>query len=52
VRVVSNIAEPAPGRRQTGESSNRMFTSAKSLSARKPSLKAEVDKFLDGMRAA
>jgi methyl-accepting chemotaxis protein len=50
--VVSNIRNAARGADETGESSNRMLTSAKSLSAESLRLKAEVDKFLDGMRAA
>src|SRR5882672_2457419 len=50
--VVSNIRNAAQGAEETGESSNRMFTSAKALSAESLRLKAEVDKFLDGMRAA
>jgi methyl-accepting chemotaxis protein len=50
--VVSNIRNAAQGADETGESSNRMFTSAKALSAESLRLKAEVDKFLDGMRAA
>jgi methyl-accepting chemotaxis protein len=50
--VVSNIRNAAQGAGETGESSNRMFTSAKALSAESLRLKAEVDKFLDGMRAA
>ena len=50
--VVSNIRNAARGADETGESSNRMFTSAKALSAESLRLKAEVDKFLDGMRAA
>ncbi len=50
--VVSNIRNAAQGAGETGESSNRMFSSAKALSAESLRLKAEVDKFLDGMRAA
>ena len=50
--VVSDIRNAARGAEETGESSNRMFTSAKALSAESLRLKAEVDKFLDGMRAA
>jgi methyl-accepting chemotaxis protein len=50
--VVSNIRNAARGAEETGESSNRMFTSAKTLSAESLRLKAEVGKFLDGMRAA
>jgi methyl-accepting chemotaxis protein len=43
--VVSNI-------RNAGESSNRMLGSAQALSAESLRLKAEVGKFLEGMRAA
>jgi len=50
--VVSNIRNAAQGADETGESSNRMFSSAKALSAESLRLRAEVDKFLDGMRAA
>jgi methyl-accepting chemotaxis protein len=50
--VVSNIRNAARGADETGESSNRMLTSAKALSGESLRLKAEVDKFLDGMRAA
>ena len=50
--VVSNIRSAARGAGETGESSNAMFVSAKSLSGESLRLKAEVDKFLDGMRAA
>ena len=50
--VVSNIRNAAQGAGETGESSNRMFSSAKALSAESLRLRAEVDKFLDGMRAA
>jgi methyl-accepting chemotaxis protein len=50
--VVSNIRNAAQGADETGESSNRMFSSAKALSAESLRLKAEVDKFLDSMRAA
>jgi methyl-accepting chemotaxis protein len=50
--VVSNIRNAAQGADETGESSDRMFSSAKALSAESLRLKAEVDKFLDGMRAA
>jgi methyl-accepting chemotaxis protein len=50
--VVSNIRSAAKGAGETGDSSDRMFTSAKALSAESLRLKAEVDKFLDRMRAA
>jgi methyl-accepting chemotaxis protein len=50
--VVSNIRNAAKGADETGDNSDRMFTSAKALSAESLRLKAEVDKFLDRMRAA
>ena len=50
--VVSNIRSAAKGAGETGDSSDRLFTSAKALSAESLRLKAEVDKFLDRMRAA
>ncbi|MGY3452193.1 Cache 3/Cache 2 fusion domain-containing protein [Bradyrhizobium sp. USDA 4353] len=50
--VVNNIRSAARGAGETGESSNRMFASAQALSSESLRLKAEVQKFLDGMRAA
>jgi methyl-accepting chemotaxis protein len=50
--VVSNTRNAARGAEETGESSNRMLGSAKALSAESLRLKAEVEKFLDEMRAA
>ncbi|MGJ4973134.1 MULTISPECIES: methyl-accepting chemotaxis protein [unclassified Bradyrhizobium] len=50
--VVENIRSAARGAGETGESSNRMFASARALSGESLRLKAEVQKFLDGMRAA
>ncbi|WP_316186265.1 MULTISPECIES: methyl-accepting chemotaxis protein [unclassified Bradyrhizobium] len=50
--VVENIRSAARGAGETGESSNRMFASAQALSGESLRLKAEVQKFLDGMRAA
>jgi len=50
--VVNTIRSAARGADETGESSNRMFASAQSLSGESLRLKAEVDKFLDGMRVA
>ncbi len=50
--VVENIRSAARGAGETGESSNRMFASAQALSSESLRLKAEVQKFLDGMRAA
>ena len=50
--VVNTVRSAARGADETGESSNKMFASAQSLSGESLRLKAEVDKFLDGMRAA
>jgi methyl-accepting chemotaxis protein len=50
--VVSNIRNAARGADETGESSNLMLGSAQALSAESLKLKAEVGKFLEGMRAA
>jgi methyl-accepting chemotaxis protein len=50
--VVDNIRDAARGADETGESSNRMLASAQSLSGESLRLKAEVEKFLDGVRAA
>jgi methyl-accepting chemotaxis protein len=50
--VVNDIRSAARGADETGESSRQMFASAQALSGESLRLKAEVDKFLDGMRAA
>jgi methyl-accepting chemotaxis protein len=50
--AVSNIRNAARGAGETGESSNRMLGSAQALSTESLRLKAEVGKFLEGMRAA
>jgi methyl-accepting chemotaxis protein len=50
--VVGDIRSAARGADETGESSNAMFASAKALSGESLRLKAEVDKFVDDMRAA
>jgi methyl-accepting chemotaxis protein len=50
--VAVNIRNAAHGARETGETSSRMFASAKALSSESLHLKAEVEKFLDGVRAA
>jgi methyl-accepting chemotaxis protein len=50
--VASNTRSAARGADETGEGSNRMFTSAKALSSESLRLKAEVERFLDDMRAA
>lgn len=50
--VVANTRDAAQGAHQTGETSNSMFASAQSLSGESLRLKAEVQRFLDGVRAA
>jgi methyl-accepting chemotaxis protein len=50
--VVNDIRSAARGADETGESSRQMFVSVQALSGESLRLKSEVDKFLDGMRAA
>jgi methyl-accepting chemotaxis protein len=50
--VATNIRNAAQGADETGETSNRMFESAQTLSGESLQLKAEVGKFLDRVRAA
>lgn len=50
--VAVNIRNAAQGAGETGETSNRMFASAQTLSSESLHLKAEVEKFLDRVRAA
>ena len=50
--VAVNIRSAAQGAGETGETSNRMFASAQALSGESLHLKAEVEKFLDRVRAA
>jgi methyl-accepting chemotaxis protein len=50
--VAVNIRNAARGAGETGETSSRMLASAKTLSSESLHLKAEVEKFLDGVRAA
>jgi methyl-accepting chemotaxis protein len=50
--VAANIRNAAQGATETGETSSRMFASAQALSGESLQLKAEVEKFLDGVRAA
>jgi methyl-accepting chemotaxis protein len=50
--VAVNIRNAAQGAGETGETSNRMFASAQTLSGESLHLKAEVEKFLDRVRAA
>ncbi len=50
--VALNTRNAAQGAGETGETSNRMFESAQALSGESRRLKAEVQKFLAGVRAA
>ncbi|MBT1514273.1 Cache 3/Cache 2 fusion domain-containing protein [Bradyrhizobium sp. SRL28] len=50
--VAANIRNAAQGADETGETSSRMFASAQNLSNESLQLKAEVEKFLDRVRAA
>ncbi len=50
--VAINVRHAAKGASETGETSSRMFASAQALSGESLHLKAEVEKFLDGVRAA
>jgi methyl-accepting chemotaxis protein len=50
--VASTIGTAARGAGETGETCSRMFESAQALSGESLRLKAEVDKFLAGVRAA
>src|SRR5437868_6276405 len=50
--VAVNIRNAAQGAEETGETSSRMFASAQALSRESLHLKAEVEKFLDRVRAA
>jgi methyl-accepting chemotaxis protein len=50
--VAVNIGNVARGAGETGETSSRMFEAAQALSSESLHLKAEVDKFLSGVRAA
>jgi methyl-accepting chemotaxis protein len=50
--VAANIRNAAQGAEETGETSSRMFASAQNLSSESLQLKAEVEKFLDRVRAA
>jgi methyl-accepting chemotaxis protein len=50
--VAVTIRNAAQGAGETGETSNRMFASAQALSGESLHLKAEVEKFLDRVRAA
>jgi methyl-accepting chemotaxis protein len=50
--VAVNVRTAAKGANETGETSSRMFASAQALSGESLHLKAEVEKFLAGVRAA
>src|SRR5215813_4103622 len=50
--VAVNTGDAAKGAQETGETSSRMFASAQALSGESLRLKSEVEKFLDGVRAA
>ncbi|MFO1108285.1 MAG: methyl-accepting chemotaxis protein [Bradyrhizobium sp.] len=50
--VAVNVGNVARGAGETGETSSRMFEAARALSGESLHLKAEVDKFLSGVRAA
>ncbi|MCP3470597.1 methyl-accepting chemotaxis protein [Bradyrhizobium sp. CCGUVB1N3] len=50
--VAANVRHAAKGANETGETSSRMFASAQALSGESLNLKAEVEKFLDRVRAA
>ncbi|WGD55999.1 Cache 3/Cache 2 fusion domain-containing protein [Bradyrhizobium sp. CB1650] len=50
--VAINVRHAAKGASETGETSSRMFASAQALSGESLQLKAEVDSFLDRVRAA
>ncbi|MCP3467456.1 methyl-accepting chemotaxis protein [Bradyrhizobium sp. CCGUVB23] len=50
--VAANVRHAAKGANETGETSSRMFASAQALSGESLNLKAEVERFLDRVRAA
>ncbi|HTO64427.1 MAG TPA: Cache 3/Cache 2 fusion domain-containing protein [Bradyrhizobium sp.] len=50
--VATNIGSAAQGASETGETSTKMLASAQALSGESLRLKDEVEKFLDGVRAA
>jgi methyl-accepting chemotaxis protein len=51
-QVSSNITDLQRGASETGSASSQVLSSAQSLSAQNQRLKIEVDKLLDGVRAA
>ena len=50
--VVKNIGEVSRGAAETGTASTQMFDAAQSLAKESATLKSEVGKFLDTVRAA
>ncbi|MBR0716047.1 methyl-accepting chemotaxis protein [Bradyrhizobium liaoningense] len=50
--VATNVRHAAQGANETGETSSQMFASAQALSSESLNLKAEVERFLDRVRAA
>jgi methyl-accepting chemotaxis protein len=50
--VAANVRHAARGANETGETSGRIFASAQALSGESLNLKAEVEKFLNRVRAA
>jgi methyl-accepting chemotaxis protein len=50
--VATNVRHAARGANETGETSGRIFASAQALSGESLNLKAEVEKFLNRVRAA
>jgi methyl-accepting chemotaxis protein len=51
-RCTINVPNSAQGANETDDTSRRMFASAQALSSESLHLKTEVEKFLDGVRAA
>jgi methyl-accepting chemotaxis protein len=50
--VAISVPNAVQGASETGDTSSRMFASAQALSSESLHLKTEVEKFLDGVRAA
>jgi methyl-accepting chemotaxis protein len=50
--VAANVGQVADGARQTGETSDGILVSAQALSAESLHLQAEVERFLNDVRAA
>jgi len=51
-QVAQSISEVNKGANETGAASSQVLTAAKSMAAESNRLKIEVDRFLDGVRAA